>query len=145
MTMTTELMENWISFFFFCVIALIVFERTAKTLKKLWGVKMWEILVPASNKTQEFTYDHHKAWDEFVIHVSGGITIMKTVKGEWVSPDNVRFKDRMIPVRVKCTRKQMQRIIKFTINHYQQEAVLAYKLSDEVILRSKEKVGEQNN
>jgi hypothetical protein len=140
--MSAELGEHWIQFLFFSIITLIAFERTLKTLKKLWGVKMWEILVPASNKTQEFTYEHHKAWDEFVIHVSGGITIMKTVKGEWVSPDNLRFKDRMIPVRIKCTRKEMLSIIKFTISHYQQEAVLAYKLSDEVILKSKEKLSE---
>ena len=103
---------------------------------------MWEILVPASNKELEFTYEHHKAWDEFVITISGGITIMRTAKGQWVSPDNVRFKDRMIPVRIKCTRKQIDKIIDFTIKHYKQEAVLAYKISDEVILKNRTKVRE---
>lgn len=138
-------LQQWIGFFFFSIITIVILERITKALKKIWGVKMWEILVPASNKNQEFTYNHHKTWDEFVIHISGGITIMKTAKGEWISPDNVRFKDRMIPVRIKCTKRQIQRIIKFTINHYEQEAVIAYKLSDEVILRCKEKTSEQNN
>jgi len=109
-----------------------------------WGLdaEMWEILVPASNKIQEFTYEHHKAWDEFVIGISGGITIMKTVKGEWVSPNNVRFKDRMIPVRVKCDSFDMDKIIDFTIKHYDQEAVLAYRISDDVILKYRSELNE---
>lgn len=102
--------------------------------------EMWEILVPASNKNQEFTYEHHKAWDEFVIAISGGITIMKTVKGEWVSPDNVRFKDRMIPVRIKCNGGDIDKIVDFTIKHYDQEAVLAYKISEEVILKHRSEI-----
>jgi hypothetical protein len=105
--------------------------------------EMWEILVPASNKIQEFTYEHHKAWDEFVIGISGGITIMKTVKGEWVSPNNVRFKDRMIPVRIKCSGDDIDKIIDFTIKHYEQEAVLAYKISEEVILRNKSELEDE--
>jgi len=107
--------------------------------------KMWEILVPASNKNQEFTYEHHKQWDEFVIAISGGITVMKTAKGEWVSPESTRFRDRMIPVRVKCTRSEIEKIIDFTIKHYEQEAVLAYKISEEVILKGKNEVSERNN
>lgn len=99
--------------------------------------QMWEILVPASNKIQEFSFEHHKAWDEFVIAISGGITVMRTAKGEWVSPDNERFKDRMIPVRIKCSRKQIKRIIEFTIKHYDQQAVLAYKISSDVILKNR--------
>lgn len=129
--------QNWLYFFFGSVITLVILERIAKKLGKRWGTKMWEILVPASNKQLEFTYEHHKAWDQFVISVSGGITIMRTARGQWVSPDNVIFKDRMIPVRIKCTRKQINRIINFTISHYQQEAVLAYKVSDEVILKNR--------
>ena len=131
--------QNWLYFFFGSLIVLVILERIAKKLGKRWGTKMWEILVPTSNKEQEFTYNHHKTWDEFVISISGGITIMRTARGQWVSPDNVRFKDRMIPVRVKCTRKQIMKIVKFTIDHYQQEAVLAYKVSDEVILKNRTK------
>lgn len=29
-------------------------------LKSLWG-----ILVPASSKNKDFTYEHHKKWDEY--------------------------------------------------------------------------------
>ena len=84
---------------------------------------MWEILVPASiNKDQVFTYEHHKAWDEFVKQVTGGITVMKTAKGEWLSPVGKLHIDRMIPCRIICNEKQIIKIIDFTIEHYDQEA-----------------------
>jgi hypothetical protein len=121
----------------------IVIAIIALLIKSSKTEEMWEILVPASNKIQEFTYEHHKAWDEFVIGISGGITIMKTVKGEWVSPNNVRFKDRMIPVRIKCSADDIDKIIDFTIKHYEQEAVLAYKISEEVILRNKSELEDE--
>ena len=102
--------------------------------------QMWEILVPASNnKDLGFTYEHHKAWDAFVRSVTGGVTIMKTAKGEWVSPTGKLYKDRMIPCRIICTEEQISEIIDFTIDHYKQEAVLAYKISNDVILRYKTK------
>jgi hypothetical protein len=97
-------------------------------------VMMWEILVPASGKEQEFPFEHHKAWDEFVRNMAGGLTILKTAKGEWVSPDGTLFRDRVIPVRINCSKKQIKKIIKFTIRHYNQEAVLAYKISNKVLL-----------
>jgi len=104
--------------------------------------ELWEILVPASSNKNEagalkFTYEHHKEWDEFVKDISGGLTIMKTAKGEWISPSGKLYTDRTIPCRIVCTEEQISEIIDFTIEHYSQEAVLAYKISDDVILRHK--------
>lgn len=100
--------------------------------------EFWEILVPASNnKDNKFTYAHHKKWDEFVKDITGGVTIMKTAKGEWVSPTGKLYVDRMIPCRIACTREEILVIIGFTIEHYNQEAVLAYKISEDVILKYK--------
>ena len=98
---------------------------------------MWEILVPASNNKDKFSYKHHKAWDKEVTRIAGGVTILKTGKGEWISPVGKLYKDRIIPCRVLCTKEQIEEIIKFTISHYKQEAVLAYKISDDVILKFK--------
>ena len=99
---------------------------------------MWEILVPASNnKDMKFSYEHHKEWDEYVKEVAGGITINRTAKGEWVSPDGTLFKDRVIPVRIMCTEAEIEKIIAFTIGWYKQEAVLAYEVSNHVKLRYK--------
>ena len=102
------------------------------------NTELWEILVPASNnKDLQFTYEHHKEWDEYVKNLTGGVTIMKTAKGQWVSPDGKLYIDRMIPCRIVCTEDQISDIIDFTIEHYSQEAVLAYRISTNVILRHK--------
>jgi hypothetical protein len=100
--------------------------------------EMWEILVPASgNNNKEFSYEHHKAWDAFVKEPTGGVTIMKTAKGRWVSPHGQLYADRMIPCRIICTKEQINKIVDFTLVHYDQEAVLAYKISLVVILKHK--------
>lgn len=103
--------------------------------------KMWEIFVPASNKTLEFSYEHHKKWDEYVKSLAGGLTILRTAKGEWIdNHDGKLYIDRVIPVRIKCSEKNIKKIIKFTIKHYNQEAVLAYKISDMVLLVTKSEI-----
>lgn len=110
---------------------------------------MWEILVPTikpidmsipSSQKQFFTTRYHKVWDEKVRAISGGLTILHPVKGQWVSPKNSLFIERMIPVRVIATRDEINEIIDMTIKYYSQAAVLCYKISDEVILRHAEKL-----
>ena len=63
---------------------------------------------------------------------------MAPSKGKWVAPDGKLFQERMIPVRIACTRPQIEKIVDMTMEYYEQLAVLAYKLSDEVILKHKE-------
>lgn len=41
----------------------------------------------------------------------------------------------MIPVRIACSREEIDKIIDITIKHYNQLAVMAYKVSDEVIIK----------
>lgn len=107
-------------------------------IKKKMKNELWEILVPASNnKDQKFSYEHHKEWDAFVRKVTGGVTVTKTTKGQWVSPTGKLYEDRMIPCRIMCDREEMLKIVNFTLEHYNQEAVLAYKISEDVILRYK--------
>lgn len=101
--------------------------------------KLYEILVPASSNSQaRFTYAHHKKWDAFVMSVAKGVTIMKVGKGSWVSPDGSLYKDRVIPCRIACTREEIDIIIDFTLKHYDQLAVMAYCISEEVIIKHKE-------
>jgi hypothetical protein len=100
--------------------------------------ELWEILVPASNskRKENFSYAHHKEFDDYVKSLSNGLTILKTVKGEWMSDDGELFVDRLIPVRIATNRENIDKIIDFTITHYNQLAVMAYKISEEVIIRS---------
>jgi hypothetical protein len=96
-------------------------------------IKLYEILVPCNwNNGKPIRTRHHKQWDEQVKRIAGGITIFKPSIGKWVSPEGTTYIDRMIPVRVACTAKQIEEIIRRTIVHYDQEAVMAYKISEEV-------------
>ncbi len=97
--------------------------------------ELWEILVPTMSRTDKpFRTRHHKAWDAKVERISGGLTVLTPGKGTWVH-DGATHRERMIPVRIMCTREQIERIIDLTLEHYDQIAVLAYRVSDEIILR----------
>jgi hypothetical protein len=99
---------------------------------------LWEILVPTEKGEGKFyTTRYHRVWDEKVRAITGGLTIMTPAKGQWVSPRGKIFIERMIPVRIVGTREQIDQIIDMTLEYYNQEAVLCYKLSDEVILRER--------
>ena len=96
---------------------------------------LWEILVPTMrNDGRPIRTRFHKVWDTKVREISGGLTIMPVAKGQWLFKDEL-FQERMIPVRIIATRIQMDVIIDMTLNYYEQLAVLAYKVSEEVILR----------
>lgn len=101
------------------------------------ATKMWEILVPTvRNNGKPYRTKHHRAWDEQVRRITGGLTILTPAKGQWVNPqDGQLFHDRMIPVRIVADDVQIREIIRRTFIHYSDQlAVLCYKISDEVLL-----------
>jgi len=96
---------------------------------------LWEILVPTySNEGLEFSLEHHKKWDDKIRSLSGGLTILRTARGQWIDPDGKLFFDKMIPVRVYCAEHEIEEIIQFTMSHYEQKAVMAYQVSSYVKL-----------
>lgn len=101
---------------------------------------LWEILVPTvrpnTGDKKFFTTRYHRVWDDKVREITGGLTILTPVKGQWVSPSGELFVERMIPVRIAATREQIDRIIDLTLAHYNQLTVMCYKVSDEVIIRA---------
>lgn len=103
-------------------------------------VQLWEILVPTiNNEGKPFRTRHHKEWDKVVRNISGGMTILTPCKGQWIDKSTeVLYEERMIPVRIACTRNQIIQIMKFAKVHYKQIDILAYKVSDDVIFLSKE-------
>lgn len=102
---------------------------------------VWEILVPTvRNDGRPYRLRYHKVWDEKVRALSGGLTICSPTKGHWFSPSGQLFVERMIPVRIIATREEMESIIDYTMKYYDQEAILAYKLASEFILKQKEAV-----
>jgi hypothetical protein len=108
----------------------------SKTKNKSAVKSLWEILVPKySNTGIEYSLEHHQKWDEQVRGLTGGLTILKKAKGQWINPEGRLFAEEMIPVRINCTRQAISRIVDITLEHYEQEAVLAYEISHRVILR----------
>lgn len=102
---------------------------------------MYMILVPASRGKKRFSYEgHHKAFDSKVKEICGGITIHRPVKGEWISPDGIIFTDRMIPVMIAVKEERdIEVIANFALNHYDEEAIMYYKVSDDVRILHREK------
>ncbi len=99
-------------------------------------MKLWEILVPTIRNGKPVRTKHHKEWDKWVQRISGGLTIFKPTKGKWISNNSgVNHEERMIPVRIACEEKDIHKIIEFTIRHYEQEAVMAYLLSEQVVIK----------
>ncbi len=98
-------------------------------------MELWEILVPTvSNEGVPYRTRYHRVWDSKVRKITGGLTILPPNKGQWVSPSGVLFIERMIPVRIACTEIQIKKIMDMTAEYYKQEAVMAYKISEQVII-----------
>lgn len=91
---------------------------------------LWEILVPTIRNDKPVRTRYHKVWDEKVKKISGGLTILKPAQGRWVSPTGDHVNERMIPVRIACTEEEIEEIMAITIDHYDQEEVMAYRVSD---------------
>jgi hypothetical protein len=98
---------------------------------------MWQILVPTEmendhGQVRPIRVRFHKVWDAKVREITGGLTVLKPGKGNWVNPKGNLFVERMIPVMIVATLTQIQRIAEMTAKYYKQEAVLYYRVSDEV-------------
>lgn len=102
--------------------------------------KVWEIYVPTLRKNgKPIRTRFHRIWDQKVLAVSGGLSIHRPSIGNWLNPEGKLFKDRMIPVRIVATDEEIERIIDITLAYYEdEEAVLCYRISNEVILKFRE-------
>jgi len=103
---------------------------------------MWEILVPTIRRHdgKPFKTRYHRVWDTKVRAISGGLTVLSPAKGQWIARDGELFVERMIPVRIMCSEEEINKIIDMTLEYYDQLAVLAYKISDNVIMRHADEV-----
>ncbi len=98
--------------------------------------QLWEILVPTvRNDGRAIRTRFHRVWDEKVREIAGGLTILTPAKGQWVNTKGNLFHERMIPVRIACTKEQILAIMDMTAAYYEQEAIFAAKVSDEVIIK----------
>jgi len=74
--------------------------------------KLWEVLVPkTSNKGTEYPSEHHKVWDEQVMHLTKGMTILSNAKGKWMNLEEKVFIDELIRVRICCNEDELENIL----------------------------------
>ena len=94
--------------------------------------KLFEILVPTmyGDTVKPISTKHHKEWDKVVRSLSGGLTILKVGKGQWIYRNNL-FEERVIPVRIFTDDKTMKKIIDFFFLYYRQNAIMYYVVSTE--------------
>ena len=94
--------------------------------------ELWEILVPTTyNDGKPVRVRHHRVWDANVRAITGGLTIMKPAKGQWICPEGQLYSERMIPVRFAvASQEQVRKIMQLTCFHYDQLAVMATRVSD---------------
>lgn len=100
-------------------------------------VELWEILVPTVRRVGGKPYHlrYHKVWDAKVRQVANGLTILTPAKGQWMSREGELHAERMIPVRIACTEKQIEAIARMTIEYYDQLAVMYYRVADKVCIQ----------
>ena len=100
-------------------------------------MKLYEILVPTiyGDTIKPIRTKHHKNWDKGVQKLSGGLTILTPGKGIWIH-EGKEYLERVIPVRIMCEAKVMDKIVMFTLKHYRQKAVMYYVLSEECYIIS---------
>lgn len=96
--------------------------------------ELWEILVPAINDGNEIAVPEHNIWDAKVRAITGGLTIHKSTKGNWISPEGELIVEKMIPVRIACSEPQIHEIGTMTKEFYRQDAVMYYRVSDRVFI-----------
>jgi len=97
---------------------------------------LYEILVPTiRNDGRPIKTRFHRVWDKKIREIANGLTILTPAKGQWVDAEGNLFSERMIPVRIACTASQMEHIADLTAKHYEQKAVMFYRVSSYVKIK----------
>ncbi|MHC4188406.1 MAG: hypothetical protein ACYSUB_01850 [Planctomycetota bacterium] len=95
-------------------------------------MNIYEIYVPTvTPEGKPIRTRQHRHWDKEVRRIAGGLTVMQPARGQWLSPDDEVFAERMIPVRIACTREQIETIADMTAAFYRQQAIMFCLISSE--------------
>ena len=104
-------------------------------------MKMFTILVPTKHRISDrpIRTRFHRVWDEKVRAITGGLTILSPSKGQWVCPEGQLYAERMIPVMFAGTDEQRDKIMKITLEYYDQLSIICWETSSSVVFLTKEK------
>lgn len=96
---------------------------------------LYELLVPTIMNDKPIRTRYHRVFDKKVREISGGLTILRPAIGNWISPSGELFVERMIPVRIACSRDDIEKIADIAASYYKQRAIMFYKISDDVHIK----------
>lgn len=97
---------------------------------------VYDILVPKTDQQGErIDRSYHQQWDRSVRNIAGGATILDGAKGYWEDPNGNLHEEGVIPVRIACTTEQFETIMSLTVEHYDQDVIMAYQVSDTVFMK----------
>lgn len=100
---------------------------------------VYDILIPKTDRNGSvIDQAYHQQWDRAVRDVTGGATILDGAKGYWEDPEGNVHEEGVIPVRIACTPEQFDAILDLTIEHYDQDVIMAYRVSEHVIMKRKD-------
>jgi hypothetical protein len=98
--------------------------------------KLWQILVPVSDQFgDDYPIEKHRVWDTRVREIAGGLTILKTGKGHWITPYGDLEIEKMIPVLISCTQEEIEKIADYTAGYYGQQAIMYWLVSEQVFVK----------
>lgn len=98
--------------------------------------KLYEILIPTKyNDSKILSSEFHRSWNNYVLDVAGGLTVLPICDGQWINPEGKLFVDRIIPVRIMTTPEKMESIVNMSAKYYEQQCIMYYVVSNAVKIK----------
>ena len=102
------------------------------------NTNLFEIFVPAKfNDGKKIPIEHHEAFDKKVCDIVGGLTLQPAIFGKYQNAEKT-FSDKIIPVRIACTHANIMAVAIIAAEHYDQESIYYWKVSDFVEIYKRE-------
>jgi len=101
---------------------------------------LWEIFVPKNhNEKTIYGVSHHREWNRKVTTETDVILLSSTPYKKKSCPTIGKcfFSEEMILLRVCCTSEEFDKILDITIDHYDRDEIIAFKISDKMIVKKK--------
>ena len=104
--------------------------------------RLWAIVRPMqSNSGKPFTVEHHRAWEDNVIGTFGGATFLPVADGAWKHGGMI-FREPMQQINVIGTWDQMLNLVRETMLHYDQLAIMWHMVAHDPHITYREEIKE---
>jgi len=104
---------------------------------------LWEIFIPKNNNRETiYEVSHHREWNKKVTTETDVILLSSDPHKKKSCPTigESFFSEEMILLRVCCTPEEFDKILDITVQHYDRPEIIAFKLSENMIVKKRETV-----